>query len=279
VKDEQAHLEDRVIVRENTVLVDHPIRFEPTPRWVRGVFAGVTVASSKRAMLLIERHRMPIYYFPVADVRMDLLEPTGRNRQDEHKGERSLYTLRVGDRTAEAAAWMHERPGAGGADFRGYVAFYWAKLDTWYEEDDEVYVHPRDPYHRVDVLNSSRHVQITVLGELVADSRRPRVLVETGLPIRFYLPRQDVRMELLVPSATRTQCPYKGVASYWSVRIGDVVAKDMAWTYQFPVPECPRIENLVCFFNERVDAIDVDGERLPAPVTPWSGERKLISVR
>ena len=276
--DAESLMEDKVIGRDNLVYAEHPIRFERTPRWVRTVLNGVTVADSKRAMLLTEHHKMPIYYFPVEDVRMDLLEPTGRTRQDVHKGTQSLHTLRVGDRVVEAAAWMHDEVGENGADFRGYVAFYWTKLDTWYEEDDEVYAHPRDPYHRVDVLRSSRQVQVTVLGEVVADSHRPCVLFETGLPTRFYLPRQDVRMDLLVPSETSSRCPYKGTASYYSVRIGDTIAKDMAWYYRFPIPECTKIENMICFFDERVDSTVVDGVRLEIPATPWSGKRKLIKV-
>lgn len=275
---DEALMEDKVIGRDGLVYAEHPIRFEPTPRWVRAVLGGVVVADSKRAMLLTEHHKMPIYYFPVEDVRMDLLEPMGRSRKDEHKGDRAMHTLRVGDRVVPSAAWLHEGVGTQGADFRGYVAFYWSKLDSWYEEDDEVYAHPRDPYHRVDVLHSSRHVQVTVLGEVVADSVRPRVLVETGLPTRFYLPHQDVRMDLLVPSETTSQCPYKGLASYWSVRVGNTIAKDMAWTYRFPIPECPKIENLICFFNERVDATVVDGEELAVPKTPWSGKRTLITL-
>ena len=271
-------LEDVVIGRDGLVFADHPIRFEPTPRWVRAVFAGVTVADSKRAMLLTEHHHMPVYYFPVEDVRMDLLEPAGRTRPDEHKGEQTLHTLRVGEKAAIAAGWTHGEPPPGGPDFRGYIAFYWSKLDTWYEEDDEAYAHPRDPYHRVDVLHSSRHVEVVLLGQLVAESRRPRILFETGLPPRYYLPRADVRMELLMPSPTTSQCPYKGLASYWSARVGDTIVKDIAWTYQFPLPEIPKIENLVCFFNERVDATIVDGEELAVPVTPWSGKRRLIKA-
>jgi uncharacterized protein (DUF427 family) len=234
-------LEDVVIGDDDMVFADHPIRFEPTPRWVRAVFAGVTVADSKRAMLLIEHQHLPVYYFPVADVRMDLLEPAWRTRADEHKGEETLHTLRVGEKTAVAAGWTHGKPPPGGRDFRGYIAFYWSKLDTWYEEDDEAYAHPRDPYHRVDVLHSSRRVEVVLLGQLVAESRRPRILFETGLPSRYYLPRADVRIDLLIPSPTTSQCPYKGLASYWS---------------------------------ERVDATIIDGDELAVPVTPWSGKRR-----
>ncbi|HEX9032169.1 MAG TPA: DUF427 domain-containing protein [Streptosporangiaceae bacterium] len=131
-------------------------------------------------------------------------------------------------------------------------------------------MHPRDPYHRVDVLHSSRHVRVVMLGETVAETTRPRLLFETNLPTRYYIPPRDVRLDLLVASETSTQCPYKGVASYYGVRAGDTVARDVAWTYRFPIPECPKIEGLICFFNEKVDAIFLDGAELPKPRTPWS---------
>jgi uncharacterized protein (DUF427 family) len=131
-------------------------------------------------------------------------------------------------------------------------------------------VHPRDPYHRVDVLNSSRHVRVIVGGEAVADSRRPRILFETGLPMRLYLPRMDVRMDLLTPSETVTACPYKGRTVHFDLTRDGRTWSDIAWSYPFPIPECPKIENLVCFYDERVDAVEVDGETLAKPVTPWS---------
>jgi uncharacterized protein (DUF427 family) len=132
-----------------------------------------------------------------------------------------------------------------------------------------VFKHPRDPYHRVDVLNSSRHVQVRVGGVLVAESRRPRLLFETGLPVRYYLPKLDVRPESLVPSATRTRCPYKGEAVYWSVRAGGELFEDIVWSYPAPIPEAPKIENLLAFYNEKTD-ITVDGVLQERPATKWS---------
>ena len=168
--------------------------------------------------------------------------------------------------------WSYPDPISGREDIAGYLAFYFDKLDTWYEEDDEVFVHPRSPYHRVDVLNSSRHVRIEVDGETIADTSRPRLLFETGLPMRCYIPRADVRMELLEPSDNHTQCPYKGVASYFSVRVGDRLHEDLVWTYPFPIPECPKIEGLLAFWDERVDVF-VDGELQPRPESPWARRR------
>src|ERR671917_181258 len=116
------------------------------------------------------------------------------------------------------------------------------KIDAWYEEDEEVFVHPRDPYHRIDILESSRHVEVRVNGELVAETERPKILFETGLPPRYYIPPEDVSMKMLVPSNTNTQCPYKGVASYWSVEAGGERAEDLIWSYQDPIPEAAKIE-------------------------------------
>src|SRR5205807_7224055 len=138
-----------------------------------------------------------------------------------------------------------------------------------FEEALEVHVHARDPSKRVDVVPSERHVRVELDGEVLAESRRPHALFETKLPTRWYLPLEDVRQELLVPSDTMTRCPYKGTASYWSARIGDTLHPDVAWTYPQPILECPRIAGLVAFFNERVDLV-VDGLHEERPRTPWS---------
>jgi len=153
---------------------------------------------------------------------------------------------------------------------KGHLAFDWDKMDAWFEEDEEVYVHARDPYRRVDALRSSRQVKVVIAGETVAESKRPCLLFETGLPTRYYIPKVDVRMDLLTPSDTTSRCPYKGQARYYSAKIGDMLVKDIAWYYPYPVPECPRIENLVCFYNERVDELYVDGKQQEKPQTPWS---------
>jgi uncharacterized protein (DUF427 family) len=264
-------LEDRVIEGlEQPPETSGKARVEPSPRWVRAVFASTVVADSRRVMLLYEPMRLPVYYFPVDDVRMDLLTATDHRTQSPSMGEASYWSLRAGDRVAENAAWSYQQPRPDHPDLSGYIAFYWNAMDAWYEEDDEVFIHPRDPHHRVDVLNSSRHVQVVVLGETVADTRRPRLLFETGLPTRYYIPKWDVRMDLLVPSETTTACPYKGRAMYWSVKAGDAIAEDVVWSYPFPIPECPKIENLMAFYNEHVDAIYVDDELVPVPKTPWS---------
>ena len=142
-------------------------------------------------------------------------------------------------------------------------------MDEWYEEEEQVFVHPRDPYHRIDVLQSSRHVRVEVNGEVVAETQRPMVLFETGLPPRYYIPEEDIRMELLEESEETTRCPYKGVASYYSVEVGDERVEDLVWYYPEPIPEAARIKGLLCFFNEKVD-LEVDGEEQERPRTQWS---------
>ena len=264
----QKPLEDQLITASNRADSRVDIRVEPSARWVRAVVGGVAVADSKRVLTVTIG--LPVYYFPQGDVRADLLEPSERTESHAILGERSFHHLRVGDRFIENAAWRFAAPPQDAPELREHIAFYWDRLDQWYEEDDEVFVHPRDVHHRVDVLNSSRHVRVVVGGEVVADSHRPRLLFETGLPTRYYLPRMDVRMDLLNPSETVTACPYKGRTVHFDLALGDRARRDIAWSYPFPIPECPKIENLICFYDERVDTIEVDGEVQPKPQTPWS---------
>ena len=245
------------------------VRIEPSPRRVRAFLHGVPVADSKQVKLVFEPRRLPVYYFPLPDVRADLLRPTDYTVAQGREAALTRWNLELGDRRVENAAWGYAEPDAEHASLKDHVAFFWAKLDAWYEEDDEVFVHPRDPYHRVDVLNSSRHVRVVVDGQTVADTPRPRLLFETGLPTRYYVPKADVRMDMLEPSDTSSACPYKGHASYWSVRVGDKLFNDLVWGYPAPIPECPKIENLLSFYNEKLD-IYVDGELQLRPVTPWS---------
>lgn len=244
---------------------DHRVEIEPTARWVRVKLGGEFVADSKRVLLVRERGRLPLYYFPQDDVRMDWLEPAS-NGGDEGA---IYYDVKVGDRVAKKAAWRYPEPAAQYAALKNHVAFTWHKMDHWYEEEEEVFVHPRDPYKRVDSMPSSRHVRVVINGETVAETRRPTLLFETGLPTRYYIPPEDVRMELLKPAQGTTRCPYKGVASYWSVRVGDEIFRNLVWSYPDPIPECPKIKGLLCFYNEKVD-LYVDGELQPRPQTPWS---------
>lgn len=248
----------------------HGLRFppEPSPRWVRVQFGGEMVADSKRVLLLRQYGpgRLPTYYFPSDDVRMDLLHPTMSAPSSD---ETTYWTVKVGDRVADRAAWTLLAPPPDLAALKDYLTFAWNTMDAWYEEEEEIFAHARDPYHRVDVLRSSRHVRVVIAGTTVADTRRPSLLFETTLPTRYYISPEDVRMDVLEPTPLTTRCPYKGVASYWSVRLEDYIAKNVVWSYPDPIPENPKIKNLLCFFNERVD-LYVDGELQPRPHTPWS---------
>jgi uncharacterized protein (DUF427 family) len=241
------------------------IWFEDSPRRIRARFGGETVVDSRHAKLLHEQGHLPVYYFPQDEVRTDLLVPSDRHTTCPYKGEASYWSVHAGGKVAADAAWSYPEPVAGAPPLAGYMAFYWNKLAEWFEEDEVAIVHARDPYHRVDVLDTSRHVRVSVSGAVVADTTRARALFETGLPTRWYIPRADVRMDLLRPTDTRTGCAYKGYASYWSV--GE--EEDLVWTYAEPRREAERIKDYVAFFNERVD-VEVDGELQERPVTQWS---------
>lgn len=247
---------------------------EATAKRVRVIFGGETIADSTNVLLLFEPRHRPVYYFPPADVRSDLLELSRHRTACPHKGEASHWSIVVGERRASDAVWCYESPRPGRGDIAGRFAFYWNRVDAWFEEDEEVFVHARDPHHRIDVLHSSRHVKVTVAGTTVAETRRPVLLFETGLPVRYYLPRLDARLDLLRDSDTRTSCPYKGDARHFSVEVGGRLFEDVAWSYPIPRVEVAKIENLLCFYQERVDAIEVDGLVLEVPDTQWGRAQK-----
>jgi uncharacterized protein (DUF427 family) len=248
---------------------DHVLFFEDSPRRVRVVLGGETVADSRRVKLMHETRHLPVYYFPEEDVRMELLESTDHTTTCPFKGEASHWSVRVGENVAENAVWSYPDPIESAPPIEGYLAFYWRKMDHWYEEDEEVFVHPRDPYHRVDVLESSRHVKVSVNGEVVAETDRPVVLFETGLPPRYYIPPEDVRKDVLVPSDRHTQCPYKGIASYHSVEVGGETEENVIWHYPEPIAAAEKIRGNLSFFNAKVD-LEVDGEPQERPQTQWS---------
>jgi uncharacterized protein (DUF427 family) len=245
-------------------------RWEPSPRHVRAMLNGETVVDSRRVMLLIEPKHLPVFYFPFADVRSDWMEPTDLHTFSPLKGEASYWSIRVGDRVVENAAWSYPNPPTSGAAVTGYVAFYWNELDEWYEEDERAYAHARDPYKLIDTRQSSRHVRIVLGDTVIADTQRPLLLFETGLPTRYYIPQEDVRMDLLAPSDRVTECAYKGQASHWHATIGDQVYKHIAWTYQQPTTLVAPIAGMICFYNERVDSLYDDDDLLTKPKTQWS---------
>jgi uncharacterized protein (DUF427 family) len=241
-------------------------RIEPCPKRVRCYLAGQLVADTIHPVLVWEGPHYPVYYLPAADIRAELV-PSGQTRHSPSRGEAQILDVKVATATAVAAALRY--PGSPRAELRDLVRLDWDSMSEWLEEDEPVYTHPRDPYKRVDILASTRHVRVELDGVTVADSRQPRILFETGLPPRYYLPLTDLRMDLLRPSDAASHCPYKGTASYWSVNTGQAEHRDIAWMYRFPLPESQKIAGLACFYNERVD-IYLDGERQERPRTHFS---------
>jgi uncharacterized protein (DUF427 family) len=215
------------------------LRYEPTPKWVRAELGGHTVVDTKRALLVWKADTVvPGYAVPSDDVRLQELPERAATALDD-------------------------------ADLQGYLALDFHAFDAWFEEDEPIVGHPRDPFKRIDIRESSRHVQVRVAGETVADSRRAHLLFETGLPVRYYLPPEDVRRELLTPTDHQTYCAYKGQASYWSVDAGGERQENLAWTYTEPLSDSRQITGLIAFFNERADIL-VDGEPVGRPRTQWS---------
>lgn len=241
---------------------------EPCYKRVRVVVGGETIADSHRTLLLSESGHQPGYYFPPEDVRTDVLEASDRHTRCPKKGEASYHTIRVGDKVVEAGAWYYPAPLAGAEPLRDMIAFYWDRMDQWFEEDEEVFVHPRDPYHRVDVIPTSRHIKISLDGEVLAESTQAMALFESNLPTRWYLPREDVSVEV-ESTETLTRCPYKGTASYYAVkRENGEAVKDLIWYYDDPLRAVDQIAGRLCFFNERCD-VEVDGKLEGRPDTTW----------
>lgn len=250
-----------------------PIRVEPSPRWVRVVLAGRTVADSKQPMLYAAYGRpirpgsrkpeLPTYFFPLADVDMSILEAA-----DIIDG-RQWWHANLEGRSVEYAAWSHSDPSGPVAGLADHITFDWDLMDSWHEEAEEVYVHARDPQKRIDVIASTRSVEVLLNGQQLASSDSPHLLFETTLPTRYYLPAEDVNFDYLEPSTLVTRCPYKGVARFWSVKGAGREGRNVAWSYPDPIAENPKIKGLIAFYNERVDIV-LDGELLPRPLTPWS---------
>ncbi|MET8246588.1 DUF427 domain-containing protein [Streptomyces sp. NPDC005202] len=245
--------------------------WEPSDRWVRGRTGDVTVVDSRHPVLVWEPGvPVPLYAFPREEVREDLLRPAKNPPTGAHTGAEIFYDLVVHGDLRENAAWTFPA-----ADLAGLIAFEWFRrtgrgLDHWYEEEEEIFVHPRDPHKRVDALPSSRHVRVEIDGTVVADTRRPVLLFETGLPTRYYLPREDVRLDLLTATGHTSVCPYKGTAAeYWSWRGRAEVPPNLVWSYPDPLPAVAAIKGHLAFYNEVVD-ITVDGARLDRPTSVFT---------
>jgi uncharacterized protein (DUF427 family) len=245
------------------------IYLEHTPKRIRVEVGGEVIADSRHAFILHESGLQPMYYFPPEDVRTDIMTPTDRHTHCPKKGDASYYTITAGGETVENGAWYYHDPLPDAPFIKDLVAFYFDRMGRWLEEGEEIVVHPRDPYHRVDVVSTDRHIRVLLEGEVLAETDRALALFESNLPPRWYIPREDVRAEL-VASDTVTHCPYKGTASYYSVKRADGGdGTDLIWYYTAPLAEVGRIAELLCFFNEKVD-IELDGELQERPESPWS---------
>src|SRR3954454_14110157 len=256
------------------------LRYEPIAKRIRGLVGDETVVDSTRTRLVWEPGRVvPSYAVPGDDIAGEIVAaPDGvppLPADLPRLGARPIMAPRVpfavhstdGEAVTIRAAFGREAAGfrLRDPDLDGYVVLDFEDFDAWFEEDERNVSHPRDPFHRIDIVHSSRHVRVERDGEVLAESSRPYLVFETHLPARFYLPAEDVRTDLLRQSDTRTACAYKGEASYWALPDG----ADVAWTYRAPLREAAEVTDRVAFFNERVDVL-VDGERLERPVTPWS---------
>ena len=246
--------------------VANEIRVEHSRKRVRILLAGELVADTTSPLLVWEVPYYPTYYIPAADVRAKLV-PYGAD-VDKLLGEAEILSVEVpGGATAVGGARRY--PASPARQIHDAVRFDWGAMSEWLEEDEPVYTHPRDPHTRVDILASSRHVRIEIDGVTVADSTSPRILFETGLPPRYYLPLTDVRTDLLRASDSVSHCPYKGTAAYWSVDTGTNVHKDVVWIYRTPLPESQKVAGLAAFYDERVDVF-IDGVHQRQPHTKWS---------
>ena len=232
------------------------VRVESGSKRVRAYLGGEPVADTTRPTLVWEGSNYPVYYFPLEDVRTELLSEDGGAAHSPSRGDARTFTVRAGRSEAPGAALRYEHSPI--PELRNAIRLDWEAMDAWFEEDEQVFTHVRDPHTRIDILPSSRHVRIEVDGVTVAESTSARLLFETGLRIRYYLPKTHVRMDLLVPTETASHCPYKGKAEWWSIQAAEELHADLAWSYPTPLPESQKIAGLVAFYDEKVD-VYVDG--------------------
>jgi uncharacterized protein (DUF427 family) len=242
----------------------------PSPKRLRVKVGDIFVADTTEGMVMYESDHLPVYYFPLKDVREEFLMSSKTTTESPFKGVATHYSLNTGVTLVEDAAWRYLDPAPGCPPIQDYIAFYWNKMNHWYEEDEEIFVHARDPFRRIDTLPSSRRVQVFVDGVEVADTRRATFLFETGLTTRYYMPIADTRLDLFRPSRYISRCPSKGLANYYSLEVDGKLHENVVWYYADPVHESARIKGLVAFYNEFVDKILVDGKEVPKPQTASS---------
>lgn len=259
------------------------LRYHRSPKRIRALVDGDVVVDSTRALVVWEPRRVvPSYAVPVEDIAAALKTvdaPPAEERPVSMDGETRVldpstpFTAHTSPGEPATIVASRELPAAafrsGDPDLAGYAVLDFDAFDRWLEEDEILLGHARDPFTRIDTRRSSRHVTVAVAGTTVADTVHPTLLFETYLPVRYYLPRADVRMDLLERSTATSVCAYKGIASYWNVRVGGTIVADIAWSYPDPQHDALAVRDMICFFNERVD-LTVDGVAVSRPVTPWS---------
>ena len=230
---------------------------EPLRRRMRVRFGGAWIADSEDVVLLHEPGRYPVAYFPLDDITDGVLEPSEHTTRHRDLGPTSWYTVQAGEHSAQRAAWQHTGLPDHASELKGRVAFGWRAMDAFYEEDERIVGHAADPYHRIDIRQTSRHLVVRHENQVIADSTRPLVLYESGFAPRWYVPRADVDESALTPAEGQTFCPYKGLASYYD--IGD--ARRAAWSYQDAWTEVRCISGLISFEPDKL-AVSFDGKRL-----------------
>jgi uncharacterized protein (DUF427 family) len=259
------------------------LRIHPTHKRIRAMLGDRAVVDSSDAMIVWEPRRVVASYaVPTVDMTAELVPYAGavpsppapragrpllldpRVPFAVHLGPGTPVSLRMHDRELPAAGFQSDDP-----DLAGRVVLDWDAFTTWFEEDEPVIGHPHDPFDRIDCRRSSRHVIVRHDGHVLADTTRATFLFETPLPTRYYLPRDDVRMDLLTPTDSTTTCAYKGHASYWSATVGGETLPDIAWSYEDPLLDALPVKDHIAFFDERLD-VTLDGQALQRPTTPWS---------
>lgn len=240
------------------------IRVEPANRRIRAQVGGEFIVDTTNPLYVWEIPYYPTFYLPRADVKEGVLVDSGETKDSPSRGTAILYDIKLSDRTIERGAYAYPEP-----EIADHVVLVWDAMDHWFEEDEEVFVHARDPNTRVEILPSSRNVRVEIGGEVVAESTHARFLHESHLPVRYYLPKTDVRFDLLAPTDSATHCPYKGTARYWSATVNGTEYEDIVWGYDTPLKESADIGGMVSFYNEKVD-IFIDDQHEERPKTKWS---------
>ena len=231
---------------------------------VRVMFGGELIVDTEDALYVWEAPYYPHYYLPIDDVADGVLEPSPTTKHSPSRGDATSFHVRAGSRRAPDAAWTY--PDSPIEELRGRVRFEFDAMDAWFEEDEEIFVHPRSPNTRIQILPSSRHITVTVDDIVIVDTNHPTFLHETGLIRRTYFNKLDARMDLLTPTDTTSRCPYKGTARYWTLDTPAGQHVDLAWSYPSPFRESAPIAGLIAFFDERID-LSVDGIRRPRPTS------------